>query len=110
MPENKRRFDVIYPRPYEKKDGQRGTDWLRVGVAYEGERNFTIILYAMPVGGTETPGETRLLLKESDGREQRGRQQGGPVVERRGPPQQRRLEPQVEGWNGPPDPPDDLPF
>lgn len=118
---NVTRMDVIYPRTYERKDGQPGTDWLRVGVAWmkpNGEGD--IILYALPVGGTEKPGECRLVLKPSEGREQRqGGQQGGgqrgPEVHQRRPPQDRRPNDRFQGDPGPgysdgPDGSDDLPF
>ncbi len=102
---NAKRYDVIYPRNYEKKDGQKGVDWHRVGVAFEGEKQFTVTLYCLPVGGTEVPGEVRLLLKPSEGPGAYPRQ-GGPQVEQRRP---QRQGPPVEGWP-PQDPSDDIPF
>ncbi len=108
------RYDVIYPRNYEKKDGTHGVDWHRVGVAFKGEKQFTLTLYCLPVGGIETPGEVRMLLKPSEGpgaypSQQRGGQPRGPEVQQRRPQPQRRDEgPPVEGW--PPRDDDQIPF
>lgn len=106
---NVMRMDVIYPRSYERKDGVKGTDWLRVGVAWmKPDGTGDIILYTLPVGGTENPGECRMVLKPSEGREQRQAPQGG---QQRGPQVQPRRGYQQEpgGYDGPPDD-DNLPF
>ena len=104
---NSKRYDVIYPRNYERRDGVKQTDWLRVGVAFERQgRGIDLILYAMPVGGIDAPGEVRLVLRESDGREQ-GARQGGPQVEQRRP--QRQSPPDAQGWP-PDDQGDNIPF
>ena len=50
------RYDVIYPRNYTRSDGQPGTDWIRVGVAFLGSGNQSITLYAMPSGVEPQPG------------------------------------------------------
>ena len=77
-----KRYDVIYPRNYERNDGTKNTDWLRVGVAFElpsGDLN--VILYAVPAGGNEVPGEIRMMLKPSKLPAHAGK--GAPEVSRR---------------------------
>lgn len=114
MPKGKM-FDIIYARPYTSQ-GERKVHWIPCGRGFETDKGFDLLLYTVPVGGTEGEG-VRLMMRESDPNFQRGGQQRGGAPQgggQRGPQiEQRRAPPRQEqapAYDGPPPGDDDLPF
>lgn len=57
-----KRYDVTAPREYTDRDGNKKTNWINLGVAFEKDGRISILLNALPMPGQD--GQAKLILME----------------------------------------------
>lgn len=78
-------LNVLYPRKYTH-NGEEKTHWLKVGVAWVGEKGIDVKLWSIPVSADED-GNLRLMLRPPLPEEGRQQQQGQQRGQQQRPPQ-----------------------
>lgn len=57
-----KRYDVTMPREYTDRDGNKKTNWVNLGVAFDKDGKITVLLNALPMPGQD--GQAKLILME----------------------------------------------